>query len=245
MRLALRWRRTLGPRPEGRLPSWRRDRIPSLENTWRRCHSMVRGLRNRRAAISGFESPSLASWAIWRSCGVRSSRVSAIRRRTFSPVARSSPPARSANASMPIDVNSSCARLSSARASSRRLSRRSHSPYSRCVRASSARTRVRPRWSIAVAEPALGVGALAEQGPGARLDAERPFGSRGLCLGGQPLQRVRRQIGPAASRGRLDQLAQAPVLRDDLSMLAGGDRGGQGLLVLGRGRCRGRRARTR
>ena len=65
-------------------------------------------------------------------------------------MARSSLPARSANASMPIDVNSSCATLSSARASSRRPSRRSHSPYSRCVRASSARTRVRPRWSIAV-----------------------------------------------------------------------------------------------
>jgi hypothetical protein len=40
------------------LASCRRDRIPSLENTWCRCHSTVRGLKNRRAPISGFESPS-------------------------------------------------------------------------------------------------------------------------------------------------------------------------------------------
>ena len=78
--------------------------------------------------------------------------------------------------------------LSSARASSRRPSRRSHSPYSRCVRASSARTRVRPRWSIAVRNQRSASAPSAEQGPGTRLDAARPIGSRGLCLVGQPVR---------------------------------------------------------
>jgi hypothetical protein len=81
---------------------------------------------------------------------LRGEIVGSLRLAAFSPVARSSLPARSANASIPIDVNSSCAVLSSARASTRRPSRRRRSPYRRCVRASSARTRVRPRCSIAV-----------------------------------------------------------------------------------------------
>src|SRR5262245_6243056 len=82
-----------------------------------------------------------------------------------------------------------------------------------------------------LAEAALGVSAVGEQGPGTRLDAERPCGSCRLCLGGQPVQGVLREVGPAASRGGLDQLAQTPVLGDDLSMLAGGRRGSQGLLI--------------
>ena len=74
-------------------------------NTLRRCHSTVRGLRNSRAPISGLDSPSRASCAIWRSCAVSSSRVSTVRLRTFSPVASSSLRARSAKASMPIVAN--------------------------------------------------------------------------------------------------------------------------------------------
>ena len=81
------------------ISSWRRDRIPSFANTWRRCHSTVRRLRKSRAPMSGFERPSLASSAICRSCGVRSSRVSTVRFRTVSPVACSSRRGRSANAS--------------------------------------------------------------------------------------------------------------------------------------------------
>jgi hypothetical protein len=49
------------------------------------------------------------------------------------------------------------------------------------------------------AEPALGVRSLAEQGAGTRLDAARPIGARGVCLCGQPLQCVRREIGHSAS----------------------------------------------
>jgi SAM-dependent methyltransferase len=45
--------------------------------------------------------------AIWRCCGVRSSPVSALRLRTVSPVASNSRRTRSANTSMPIEVNSS------------------------------------------------------------------------------------------------------------------------------------------
>jgi hypothetical protein len=41
-----------------------RELIASFMYTWRRCHSIVRGLRNSCAAISGFEYPSRASCAI-------------------------------------------------------------------------------------------------------------------------------------------------------------------------------------
>ena len=72
-----------------------------------------------------------------------------LRLRTFSPVAISSRRARSANASIPIEVNWSWAARSWVRASTRRCSRRSHSPYTRWARASSGRSRVRPSRSIA------------------------------------------------------------------------------------------------
>ena len=45
------------------------ERMPSLANTLRRCHSTVRGLRKSRAPISGFDRPSRASRAICSSCG--------------------------------------------------------------------------------------------------------------------------------------------------------------------------------
>ena len=69
-----------------------------------------------------------ASCAICASCGVRSSSVSTVRLRTVSPVASSSRRARSAKTSMPISVSISCAMRSCSRASTRRFSRRSHSP---------------------------------------------------------------------------------------------------------------------
>jgi hypothetical protein len=40
----------------GTLASSLRELIPSLRNTFRRCHSTVRGLRNSRAPISGSRS---------------------------------------------------------------------------------------------------------------------------------------------------------------------------------------------
>lgn len=67
-----------------------RELTPSFVNTFRRCHSTVRGLRNSCAPISGFVRTSAASRAIWASCAVSSARVSTVRLRTVSPVAASS-----------------------------------------------------------------------------------------------------------------------------------------------------------
>jgi pimeloyl-ACP methyl ester carboxylesterase len=116
------------PRRLSASSSSRRELMSSLANTLRRCHSTVRAPMNSWAPISGLVNPSLASWAISASCGVSSVRVSAVRLRTFSPVARSSRRARSAKARAPMDVNASNAGRSWLRASIRRFSRRSHSP---------------------------------------------------------------------------------------------------------------------
>ena len=59
--------------------SCRRELISSLVKTLRRCHSTVRGDRNSWAAISGLDRPALASRAIWSSCGVSWSCVTAVR----------------------------------------------------------------------------------------------------------------------------------------------------------------------
>src|SRR5690242_13604477 len=67
----------------------------------------------------------LGSW------GVSSSPVSTVRFRACPPVGSSSTRARSANASIPNSVNGLWANRSCSRASSRRRSRRSHSPYKR------------------------------------------------------------------------------------------------------------------
>ena len=64
----------------------------------------------------------------------RTSRDSMTRLRTVSPVASSSPRARSANASAPMRPNLSYAMRSYSRASTRRFWRRSHSPYTKCAR---------------------------------------------------------------------------------------------------------------
>ena len=56
--------------------SWLRELMSSLMKTLRRWYWTVRGLMNSRVPISGFESPSRASRAIWASWAVSSSRVS-------------------------------------------------------------------------------------------------------------------------------------------------------------------------
>src|SRR4051812_1993483 len=110
------------------LKSKERDRIPSFAKTLCGCPPTVRGLRKGRPPISGFENPSRANRAICRSCAVSSARASGVGVTTCSPVARSSLRARSANPSIPIELNWSWAARSWARASARRCSRRSHSP---------------------------------------------------------------------------------------------------------------------
>src|SRR6516164_488098 len=137
------------PLPGSARWSCRRELISSLVNTLRRCHSTVRGLRNSWAAISGLDRPARASCAICASCGVSVSRASMVAWRAVAPAAASSRRARSANAAMPIAANMAWAARSCARASARRLSRRSHSPYSRCARARSGRTGVRPSRPVA------------------------------------------------------------------------------------------------
>ena len=191
--------------------SSRRELISSFANTLRRCHSTVRGLRNSCAAISGFVSPSRASRAICSSCGVSSSRVSSRRLRTFSPVARSSRRARSANASAPIEANASCA--------ARSCSRASHAPAlapqpfavqqpgASEVRAQSGAAQALDGLSI----QALGVLAVAQQRAPAREHAERP-----VAVGAaRRARRVRRRHARRSSAfcvllARLDQLAQRP-----------------------------------
>ena len=78
--------------------SWLREVISSFWKTFRRWYCTVRGLMNSCAPISGFERPSRARRAIWASWGVSTARVSSLRVRAVSPVARSSRWARSANA---------------------------------------------------------------------------------------------------------------------------------------------------
>ena len=77
----------------------------------------MRALMNSRVPISGLDSPSRASRAIWAPWAVSSSSpaVAAVRLRAVSPVARSSRPARSANASIPMASSMSWAMRSCSR----------------------------------------------------------------------------------------------------------------------------------
>jgi hypothetical protein len=127
-----------------------------------------------------------------------------------SPVAASSARARAANAVMPIAVSMPLAMCSCSRASTRRFSRRSHSPYRRCARARSGRCLVRPSRRIASRYQPSAASSLLSRAR-ARLDAQPEIGSGGLSRGRQPVQRVRRQRGlPRTDRG-FDQLGPRPV----------------------------------
>ena len=52
--------------------------------------------------------------------------------------------------------------------------------------------------------------AIAQEGPRARLDAERPVRAAGSCRLREPLERLGRELGRATVCGRLDELDQAP-----------------------------------
>ena len=129
--------------------SSRREPMPSLVNTLRRCHSTVLALRKSCPPISALESPSEASRAMLSSCAVRSGRPCRAGAVAGAPADCSRRRARSAKPRIPMAVNIRCAapqllaRLGAAAA------RPSHSPYSRCVRASSPRTCDRPSRSTA------------------------------------------------------------------------------------------------
>ena len=98
MRLVKRGRVVSGS-PGSTRSSWLRELMSSLVKTLRRWYSTVRGLMNSRAPISGFDSPSRASRAIWASWAVSSSRVSDGALAGGLAGGRSSRRARSANAS--------------------------------------------------------------------------------------------------------------------------------------------------
>src|SRR5216683_3714438 len=117
--------------------NWVRELTPSLRKTLTRWYSTVLALTKSCAAISWFLRPCAARRATWASRGVSCDCVSTLRLRARSPVASSSPRARSANARNSIDENMSYAARSWSRASRLRPWRRSHSPYSRWDRPSS------------------------------------------------------------------------------------------------------------
>ncbi len=135
-----------------------------------------------------------------------SSRGSRRRPRGFAPAATSSPRARSANASIPISANISSAARSRSRASRRRPWRRSHSPKTRCARASSVRI-PRPiqlidRLAIRRLRPRR------RRSSSARQRASMPSAKslpRGLSGRGQSVQRIPSEFGVPGARGRLDR----------------------------------------
>src|SRR6185312_12949285 len=59
---------------------------------------------------------------------------------------------------------------------------------------------------------ALGLVALAQQSPRARLDPERPVAATRAGNLGEPLERIGRELGLATAGGRHDQLDQTPVV---------------------------------
>ena len=123
---------------------------------------------------------------------------------------------------------------SCSRASTRRPSRRSHSPYSRCARASSGRSRVRPSRSIASRYRSSASAAVAQQRPAAGLDAERGIVARGLGHHRQPIERVAGELVVSQPGGRLDQLRQGPQGAPRIERVGGGLPGRRrGLLVVG------------
>jgi len=80
----------------------------------------------------------------------------------------------------------------------------------------------------------VGGGAIAQQRPGARLDAERDVRAAGLGRLGQPLERLTCEFGVSCARGCLDELWQRPSGHKDLAGARRSLPGGRhGLLVTG------------
>ena len=137
--------------------------------------------------------------------------MSSVRLRAVSPVARSSRRARSANETAPIASNISWATRSCSRASIRRFSRRSHSPYTRWAR------EVRPRRGPTEPFDCLQVGTLGlrtfvQQGARACLRPKPPVGPAEL-RSLRKLIESRKCLRPlSAANASLDQLAQ-PVTK--------------------------------
>ena len=168
--------------------------------------------------------------------------MSTVRLRTVSPVASSSRRARSANASAPIAVNISYAMRSCSRASTRRFSRRSHSPYSRWARARWTTIRVRraarsPRGrssrrpAVAQAGPASAPIPRAQSVPAACVRSSSRAERRGATSG----------CGRCGWRPRPAR-SSAEASDSEIVVLARLLGGGEGAPRTGRGRCRAPRS---
>ena len=173
-------------------------------NTFRRCHSMVRGLRNSRAPISGFDRPSRANNATCRSCAVRSSRVSCVRLRNLL-ARRPKLSARALQQTIPSRLRQACRKPSAAaherppgasrgvttrrRAGARGRGRGEEGfcgkPFDRFANAA---TRQRSAPSLSSARQRAS-------------RAEGDVGAAGLGRLGQPFERVACELGVATARG--------------------------------------------
>ena len=183
------------PELESTSASSRREWIPSLLNTLRRCHSTVRGLRNSRAPISGFDSPSRASPAICRSC------ASQIIARLHGPLAhllagRRQLAARALGERLHPDRSElSCAARSCTRASTPALLAAQPLAIEQ-MRAGELRTQPGARQSLdRLAVQALGALTLADECAAAGFDAQCPIGAGRRCDRHHALERGGRELG--------------------------------------------------
>jgi hypothetical protein len=187
-----------------------REVMPSLVNTLRRWYWTVRGLMNSRVPISGFESPSRARRAVCASCAVSSSRVSTVRFRTVSPVARSSRRARSAKASAPIEENIVGRSNLGPRVDAPVLATQPLAVQE--VRPTEVDAHTRSIEALdGLLVTLLSDLSVAQQRMRARLDPERPLAAAGLRHLHEPAMSVDCYLALAASQGCLDKLGQRQV----------------------------------
>ena len=191
--------------------SSRRERIPSLLNTLRRCHSTVRGLRKSRAPISGFERPSRArSSDLPLLCGQIVARLdgplAGLLARTpeaLCALARRTPPSRSPM-NMVVGRAQLLARVDPPTLAAQPLAVKQVRPRELGTKPGAAQSIDR------LAIGALGVLALTEQRPRAREDAQPPIAVADARRLGQSLERLAGKPGLPGPGGRLDQLRKRP-----------------------------------
>ena len=158
---------------------------------------MVLCERNSAAPTSRFVIPRATCSAIWSSCGVSSSTSQALRRRRVSPLARSSPRTRSAQASAPC-----ASKVSSASFSGSRVAPATGAPKPLAERELSARERP-PIVGLLVDCEGL-VEALLELVVGGEQASRAPAVARptGLCVSSDSSNAGERSLGFGGAAGR-------------------------------------------
>ena len=200
-----------GPGLASAAGSSRREVMPSLVKTLRRCHSTVRADRNSWAPISGLVRPSRASRAMWASCGV--SVVDASRRCAGAPSrrwrsapggrARRTPPSRSRRACRGRCAAARARRRAGPRGAATRRRAGGRGPAPDGAGCGPAGRSPRGTASSAAA-PSLSSARERASMPSAEV------GAAGLRRLRQPLQRVACELGVSGAHGGLDQLGQRP-----------------------------------